>query len=123
MYRTWVDIIWPVNNTNVMSWCSKNYNCDIVDPGDFGGLHLSFDQASNRRNIQLIALNTFKQNDKEDMDSLCHEAFHATISIMNDRGIPLSKDSNEAYAYLIGNIVRHSLAAMDTKRRPNSILL
>ena len=117
IYRTWIDLIWPVDNTKVLAWCKSKYNCEIEDPGQFGGLHLSFEDSAKRHDIQLIALNTFDKNDNEDLDSLCHEAFHAVRSIMDDRGIPLSKESNEAYAYLIGNIVRKSLEALDTRRK------
>lgn len=31
---------------------------------------------------------------------VAHEAFHATVNILNDYGLTLSKDSEEAYAYL-----------------------
>lgn len=47
----------------------------------------------------------------EDMQFLSHEIFHAVCAIMIGIGVPLSDDSEEAYAYLTGYITRKVLEA------------
>lgn len=39
-------------------------------------------------------------------DVVNHEFFHATVCIMEWVGIPLSEDTNEAYAYLFGYLTK-----------------
>lgn len=38
---------------------------------------------------------------KQDVGTLAHEAFHITYALLNSRGLELSSDSEEAYAYCI----------------------
>ena len=39
---------------------------------------------------------------KADINTICHESFHATVMILGDCGLELGDKSEEAYAYLIG---------------------
>lgn len=51
----------------------------------------------------------------EDYGTLAHEVFHCVDFLMTDIGVPLTKESNEAYAYLIGYITKkvHELIKQD----------
>lgn len=48
--------------------------------------------------------------DAEDYGTLSHEIFHAAEYILREIGMPLSLDSNEAYAYLIGYLTKEIFA-------------
>lgn len=43
-------------------------------------------------------------DDAQDLNIMAHEAFHAACSIMRHVDIPLTEETEEAYAYLIGYI-------------------
>lgn len=43
---------------------------------------------------------------KSTFDVLVHEAFHATVNLLKERATPLVPETEEAYAYVLGYIVR-----------------
>lgn len=47
------------------------------------------------------------------MDALSHEALHATHNVLRDRGMRLNDETEEAYAYLLGSIVRRALIILN----------
>ena len=47
--------------------------------------------------------------DAFDNGELAHEALHAAIQILGRKGMKLTDESDEAYAYLTGSIVRRCL--------------
>lgn len=51
----------------------------------------------------------------EDYGTLSHEIFHCVDFLMNDIGVSLTRESGEAYAYLIGYITKkvHELIKHD----------
>lgn len=63
-----------------------------------------------QNNVFVVWLPSLPQS-VADMQFLSHEIFHAVCAIMIGIGVPLSDDSEEAYAYLTGYITRKVLEA------------
>ena len=54
-----------------------------------------------RHEANMIAFNTKNQFRSVDNGCIAHEIFHAASMLLRSRGIELSEESEEAYAYLI----------------------
>lgn len=61
------------------------------------------------RGQTILILKKLRKNNAEDMRHLSHEVFHAVEFLMSKIGITLSRDSDEAYAYLIGYLTEEIL--------------
>ena len=48
--------------------------------------------------------------------TLAHEAYHATVNFMEYTGIPMTRDTEEVAAHVVGTIVRTVLAEAKGKR-------
>jgi hypothetical protein len=51
-----------------------------------------------------------------DLGTLSHECFHAVEYIMEERGMRLVHETSEAYAYLLGSLVKRSLCLLRGKK-------
>lgn len=49
---------------------------------------------------------SFKATDGDDLATLAHECFHAAEMVLRNRGLKLSDESDEAYAYYVGYVFR-----------------
>lgn len=63
----------------------------------------------------LIRLNSFTGTPDE-WGHLAHEIFHAVEFLMAHIGILLSRDSDEAFAYAIGNLTKRIVAKLKARR-------
>lgn len=60
-----------------------------------------------KQKVSIICINTEEHDDIFDLiDSAAHESFHAASTLCDYVGMPLGRDSEEAYAYLCGYITR-----------------
>ena len=79
---------------------------DKVDLDEYQGLTYGIVYNKNDKNgllSVLVCLNCDKFNDDVDaMNTIAHEAFHVVFRIFNHCNIPLSKDTNEPYAFMTG---------------------
>ena len=52
------------------------------------------------------------------LGELAHEALHAAVQILTRKGMKLTDESDEAYAYLTGSIVRRCLELIGERKIP-----
>jgi hypothetical protein len=99
-------------NTNI--WVSYGTPKDYFIKQVKHELHtdITLQHSTNGRYIQFtkdnIAINWIWTNDKSPI-LLAHEAFHAAHCILQSKGLRLTDDSEEAYAYFIEFIMRKTL--------------
>lgn len=55
--------------------------------------------------------------------TIAHEAFHAAYHVLTESGVRLSKDSEEAWSYMIGAIVHEAIVTLNKwyKQRKNNL--
>jgi hypothetical protein len=87
-------------------WLKKNWDIEIQlydGDGDTGGSVTSFKTfKKGEGNVTAYCLYL---SDKNDNSVVAHEAFHIVSMVLRDRGIPLIKETEEAYAYLLKWII------------------
>lgn len=76
---------------------------ELILPKGGVGITALFTSESHR--TCMIKIGDFSK-DPESYDTLAHEIFHATEFVLRTCGMKVTKDSHEAYAYLIGYITR-----------------
>ena len=56
---------------------------------------------------------------KANINTICHESFHVTCTVLEDAGLKLCGKSEEAYAYLIGWVAAEIKKALKTWKSKN----
>lgn len=80
-----------------------------IEANDYEGLHLPLSEGGYYLIIK-------KHKDKYvEIDTITHEISHLVADILGDVGIKFNRKSNEAYAYLIGQINREFFKFKDGK--------
>ena len=92
--------------------CTKPVT-DFDDSFDSKGFEWAILSTKNARRVAFIHVDTTRAESKLDlMDTITHESFHAASDILNWIGMSLTRESAEAYAYLVGYISSHVLNAV-----------
>jgi len=82
---------------------------DIFPMGDHTKARaIHFDDGTNLIELPKADFNSF-----EFFDSLSHEILHVAFNILNTRGFVLSRDSEEAYTYLMGHLVKEIMKKIE----------
>lgn len=114
-WRANVHIIWPVDAKKITAYIKRTFDLDYVpSPGPFGGRCIEIHD--NGYDAQVLCFMSWKGDDF-DHGALAHEAMHATEHILTARGMKLTPDTTEAYAYLVQEIVDRSLQIINKKPR------
>ena len=100
------------NHENLLLSLKKNYlkiSKNIFPIGNHTKARvIHFDDGSN-----LIELPKANFNSPDFFESLSHEILHVAFDILNTRGFVLSRDSEEAYTYLMGFLVKEIMKKID----------
>jgi len=111
--ETWgfeVDLVWPVTEKVRNKYAKERYGLDLSKDSfdDCSGTCYDLRGLDDHKHVVLILLAEWDLSPSS-ISTLSHEAFHATDEVLRDRGIKLTSDSAEAYAYLHGSIMRRCL--------------
>lgn len=114
-WRANVHVIWPVTPEQVNAYIKRTFKINSDDNHEFGAKCIEI----YRDGVQKANVLAFAQwaGDEFDHGALAHEAFHCADHILSARGQPLTKDSTEAYAYLVQEIVDRTLQIINKKPR------
>lgn len=107
----YINYIFLVGNyDDVNKYVDKEFDIDLsLENTDCGGFHI--DTETNHIFI-------FFQDQKDEVNKIgdiAHETFHATKDLFELRGIKLSEDSEEAYAYYQSFLIRTFLTLFNKK--------
>lgn len=104
--ETWditVHLLVPVTAEQTKAYVEKIFGGDDGDPGSFHGV--TFTSLEHT----VIALNEPFRRTPEGIGLLAHEIFHAASQSLLLREIPLNDTTQEAFAYLMGSLMRRCL--------------
>lgn len=117
VYNFTVHLLWESDGPQSAAYMRTNFpevEVDKTDEDDeWGGRHmmLEFSRAGKNHEIHLVMLREF-QGTIEDISVLAHELLHATHDVLYSRGLRLTDDTVEAFAYLHDSLVRRCLEAL-----------
>lgn len=112
-WRANIHVIWPVTPEQVNAYIKRTFKIELDDNSPFGAKCIEILQDD----IQTANILAFYKWDGDEFDhgALAHEAFHCAEHILTERGQRLTKDSTEAYAYLVQEIVDRTLQIINNK--------
>lgn len=114
IYRAHFHVIWDVGTEQLQKYCSKNLRAEgEFEMDDADAMTITFQD--NEGTEVLMAFDNTKMSPSF-CDTLAHECFHAASFVLDSRGVKLSAESNEAYAYFLGSLVSRSLELINKTR-------
>lgn len=114
-WRANIHVIWPVTPKQVRDYISRTFKIESDNNAEFGAKCIEIFQ-NGVQTAHVIAISKWT-GDEFDHGALAHEAFHCAEHILSERGQRLTRDSTEAYAYLIQEIMDHCLQLINKKPR------
>lgn len=104
-------LIWPVTPIQFRDYVRRTLkNVDYEDPGEFTAMcH------SEQQDI-VIGFKHWTGHD-HDLGNLVHELFHATFNVLVSRGVQISQENEEPFAYLQNSMFDRSVALLPKRRR------
>lgn len=117
-WATGVHLLIGGDDKGVQAWQRrylKGYDCSNPDTkGDEG----YYDHVRNSKTGHAAHVLWIKRQPKspEGIGTVAHEATHAAIGILRNKGIRLSNASEESYAYLVDFLVTKTLEVLNKKK-------
>ncbi len=99
VYDSQVIVLIGHTKEEVLKWIDKNVENDVKESAK--GL-INVESCTRGRTACLSGGGSIIWIVKHNNPVLVHELFHATAHLLRIKGIPLTQESEEAYAYLLG---------------------
>lgn len=112
--ETWyfnVHLVWPVTSIQFRDYVRRALkNPDYKDPGSFTAM-------CHTEGEDVVV--GFKQwvGSNEDLGTLVHELWHATFHVLVSRGVQISEENEEPFAYLQNSLFDKCIAMLPRQKR------
>lgn len=104
-------LVWPVTPIQFRDYVRRAMkNPDYEDPGSFTAMCHSEQQ-------DIVIGFKYWTGSDHDLGTLVHETFHAAYNVLTNRGVVLTEENEEPFAYLQNSLFDRSLALLPRKRR------
>ena len=122
-YEAAIHVLWPhkeekrVTSEHIAGYLNRTFGIDdYKGDGDFNGRCTEVVSASGLKGAHVITL-AFWDGSPKCHGVLAHEVFHAVEQILSHRGVPMTNDTSEPWAYLLGSVHRQCLNMIMKKGR------